>query len=82
MTSKENGTLSPSDGPELSNELYNSKYQRRHLASFPDPIGLSTLSLTDELGNGGFHSKMHSAPYEANPIYNGPMLPVILSKNR
>ena len=81
MNPGESDTKTSADGPELTNVL-SKKYEKRFLNSFPDPLGLNALALTDELGNGGFYSKTYSAPYEANNIYNGPTLPVMLDKKR
>ena len=63
-------------------KVFTDKYERRFLASYPDPVGTDTLTLVDELGNGGFHSKLYSAPIESYHIYSGPTLPVSLFRNR
>ena len=72
----------PDEHPDICNISVNKRYQTRHLASFPDPLDLNTLTLIDELGNGGFHSKLYNAPFESNHVYGGPTLPVIFPKKR
>ena len=57
-------------------------YERRYLSSYPDPTGSISLTLVDELGNGGLHSKLYTAPIESYHIHNGPTLPVALSRER
>ena len=67
---------------EVTNSYVRKNYQVQMLDSFPDPIGSNTLSLIDELGNGGLHSKLYPPPLEFNCTYGGPSLPVMLSEKR
>ena len=79
---KENTQNSPCEKTDSDDELQYKQYERRFLASYPDPTGPNTLTLIDELGNGGFHSKLRTAPIESYHIHNGPTLPVMLSRDR
>ena len=71
-----------SEKAAVTNHMAQRTCQRQMLVSFPDPIGSSTLSLVDELGNGGFYTKLYPPPMESNCVYEGPFLPVHLSDNR
>ena len=84
MTSIPNeNTQNSGDRPDIKDTPKQSKpYERRFLASYPDPTGPTTLTLIDELGNGGLHSKLRTAPIESYHIHNGPTLPVVLSRER
>ena len=57
-------------------------YQPQMLGSVSDPIDSTTLTLFDELGNGGIYSKLYPPPFESNYIYGGPSMPVISSQKR
>ena len=78
---KENTQSSSCDKPDVDDKQCK-QYERRYLASYPDPTGQDTLTLIDELGNGGLHSKLRSVATESYHIYNGPTIPVILSRDR
>ena len=76
----------PSDPSQAksSNEVITStwaleRYQKHMLISIPDPLEPCTLTLIDEFGNGGLQSKLYPPPIEANCVYRGPLLPLILS---
>ena len=66
----------------ITNDLAQRNYPANLLNSLPDPTGSSTLTLIDELGNGGFHTKLYPPPTESNCTCGGPFLPLIFSDNR
>lgn len=67
---------------EVTNAFCQQYYQPQMLGSVSDPIDSTTLTLIDELGNGGIHSKIYPPPFESKHIYGGTSMPVILSQNR
>ena len=55
------------------------RYQKHMLISIPEPLDPCTRTLIDEFGNGGLQSKLYPPPIEANCVYRGPLLPLVLS---
>lgn len=68
--------------PVITNDLAQRSYQVQMLVSLPDPVGSTTSTLIDELGNGGFYTKQYPPPIESNCMPGGPFLPVILFDKR
>ena len=67
---------------DVTNAFCQLYYQPQMLGSVADPIDSTSLTLIDEMGNGGIHSKLYPPPIESNYIHGGPLMPVISSQNR
>ena len=70
------------DEAELTNISCRKDFSTPLLVSYPGPVSDITSTLADELGNGGFYSKLHPPPLESYCNFGGPALPVIFSEQR
>ena len=70
------------DEAELTNISCRKDFSTPLLVSYPGPVSEITSTLADELGNGGFHSKLHPPPLESYCNFGGPALPVIFSEQK
>ena len=70
------------DEAELTNISCRKDFSTPLLVSYPGPVSEITSTLADELGNGGFYSKLHPPPLESYCNFGGPALPVIFSEQR
>ena len=76
---KPDSSQSQSNNEVITSVWARERYQKHMLISIPEPLDPCTRTLIDEFGNGGLQSKLYSPPIEANSVYRGPLLPLVLA---